>query len=84
MKELYQKHRVLFRFTIILVLIVLTIGTVEVISAIQQEQIDKNTNSSDIVELKEQRADIPAYNVDGLTDEQIKEYIQKQREYDKE
>lgn len=80
MKQLYAQHRKLIKGAIILCIIVLIWGTVEVVSTVQAEK-RKATESSEI-NINEYTTSFKAYDVEGLTDEEIDMYLEMQRQQD--
>ncbi len=77
MGDLYKRHRILLKTAAILCVIVLVYGTLLIIDAIQQSARDVGFTES--FSIKENTGEIPAYNVDGMTDEQIQEMLEFER-----
>ena len=75
LNELYSKHSKLCTVMLLLILAVLIIGGLSIVDAVQKEQRDKNTYTVELHEYDE----IPAFNVEGLTDEEIEKYLEEYR-----
>lgn len=78
LKYMYQKNKHLIRITCIIVLAVFVYGTLLIVDAIQKAERESRTGEAVIIQ--ENTGDIPAYNVDGLTDEQIMEFLEMERD----
>lgn len=79
MDILWKKYRRLIKTGIILCAIVLLYGIIEVVSIFQETKRD--ATASENVNLQEYTTSFKAYDVEGLTDEEIDEYLEKAREY---
>lgn len=77
MNEVYKKHRVLIKLAAIVCCAVIALGIVLVVDSIQKAII--SANSSEEINISENHGEINAYNVEGLTDEQIEQLLEIQR-----
>lgn len=77
MSELYKKHRILIKLSAILCLLVIIYGTLLIVDDVQKSM--RSANSTESVNINEDTGEIPAYNVEGLSDEQIQELLEMER-----
>ena len=82
MDEIWSKHKRLIKFGIKLSIIIVIWGIIEVVSAVQET--NRNKSASDAVNLESyQEERFKAYNVEGLSDEEIDELLeQAHQEYE--
>lgn len=75
-KYMWNKNKALMKIAIILIIGILIMGVLLIVDSIQ-----KANRSSSIVgdTLIENDGQINAYDVDGLTDEQIEEWLERER-----
>lgn len=78
MKELWNKHKKLLKFAITLCVIILAIGVIEVVSIIQETK--REATAGDTMNLYQNTTSFHAYDVTGLTDEEIDYYLELQRQ----
>lgn len=81
MKQLLSEHRKLIKASIILSIIIILYGAVELISFIQYN--NRQSTAGEYVDLQEYTEEFKAYDVTGMTQEEINEALDKHREYDK-
>lgn len=77
MKELYKKHKKLLWTGLVISVLVIALGVSTIVSDIRGRKIAENTT---IVEVGEYTESIKGYDVSGLTQEEIKEYLSIIRE----
>lgn len=75
-KFLYNKNKTLFKISLVLYAIAVIMGVLYVVDAVQREERNKN---SILIEQSTYNGEIPAYNVEGLTEEEINYYLEQQR-----
>lgn len=75
-KYMWNKNKALMKIAIILILFVLIMGVLLIVDSIQKAQRDSNLVGDTLIENDGQ---INAYDVDGLTDEQIEEWLERER-----
>lgn len=73
MKELWQKHHRLLKFTIFLMIIIILYGAILIISSIQEAIREKSSTGFTVESMT---GDIPAYNVEGMTEEEVQQFIE--------
>lgn len=81
MEELWEQHKTLIKTGIILAMLVIIWGTIEVVSAIQYNNRQKT--ASPVISMEERTEEFKAYDVTGLSQEEIDEALEKQREVGK-
>ena len=77
MKKLYKKHKKLLWTGLVISVLVVALGVSTIVSDIRNHKIAENTT---IVEVEEYTESIKGYDVSGLTQEEIKEYLSIIRE----
>lgn len=77
LKYMYDKNPRLMRICIIIFIIIFIWGALLVTDAIQKEV--RAAKTTEPVEVKADTEEFRAYDVDGLTDEQIEEWIKEER-----
>lgn len=75
-KYMWNKNKALMKIAIILILFVLIMGVLLIIDSIQKAHRDSNLVGDTLIENDGQ---INAYDVDGLTDEKIEEWLERER-----
>lgn len=75
-KYMWNKNKALMKIAIILILFVLIMGVLLIVDSIQKAHRDSNLVGDTLIENDGQ---INAYDVDGLTDEQIEEWLERER-----
>lgn len=76
LKYMWNKNKVLMKITITIIFVILVMGTLMIIDSVQKARIEANSVT---YELQEDDGEIRAYNVDGLTEEQIQEWLERER-----
>lgn len=76
LKYMWNKNKVLMKITITVIFVILVMGTLMIIDSVQKARIEANSVT---YELQEDDGEIRAYNVDGLTEEQIQEWLERER-----
>ena len=82
MKDIWQQHKRLLKFGIVLCLIVLIWGTIEIISAIQLERRESSAGAT--AEITSYTEPFKAYDVEGMTDEEIEQMLEMERQRNQE
>jgi hypothetical protein len=75
-KYLWHKNKTLIVVSSVFVTIVLIMGTLIVVDELQKEAREANSVS---YELTEDDGEISAYNVEGLSDEEIEAWLESER-----
>jgi cell division protein ZapA (FtsZ GTPase activity inhibitor) len=75
-KYLWHKNKTLIVVSSVFVTIVLIMGTLIVVDELQKEAREANSIS---YELTEDDGEISAYNVEGLSDEEIEAWLESER-----
>lgn len=75
-KYLWNKNKVLMKIASFIVVAVLIMGTLLIIDSIQKS---KRENNSVEYKLTESDGQIKAYNVEGLSDEEITNWLEQER-----
>lgn len=75
-KYMWNKNKALMKIVIILIMGVLVMGVLLVVDSIQKANRSSNLVGDTLIENDGQ---INAYDVDGLTDEQIEEWLERER-----
>lgn len=78
LKYMYHKNPRLTKIMIILMTLILVYGILLFVDAIQQEQRKKNMSQS--LDIKTSTEEFRAYDVNGMTDEQIEQWLIQERE----
>lgn len=76
--KLNERQLKLLKFGIIICIIIVIYGALNIINAIQL--VIRNSKASEQAEIQMDNSPIPAYNVDGLTDEEIDELLERTRQ----
>lgn len=75
-KYMWNKNKALTKIAIILIMGVLAMGVLLIVDSIQKANRSSNLVGDTLIENDGQ---INAYDVDGLTDEQIEEWLERER-----
>lgn len=75
-KYMWNKNKALMKIAIILIMGVLVMGVLLIVDSIQKANRSSNLVGDTLIENDGQ---INAYDVDGLTDEQIEEWLERER-----
>lgn len=75
-KYMWNKNKALMKIAIILIMGVLVMGVLLIVDSIQKVNRSSNLVGDTLIENDGQ---INAYDVDGLTDEQIEEWLERER-----
>lgn len=75
-KYMWSKNKTLMKIAIVLIMSVLIMGILLIIDSIQKANRSSNLVGDTLIENDGQ---INAYDVDGLTDEQIEEWLERER-----
>lgn len=75
-KYMWNKNKALMKIAIILITGVLVMGVLLIVDSIQKANRNSNLVGDTLIENDGQ---INAYDVDGLTDEQIEEWLERER-----
>lgn len=75
-KYMWNKNKALMKIAIILIMGVLVMGVLLIVDSIQKANKSSNLVGDTLIENDGQ---INAYDVDGLTDEQIEEWLEHER-----
>lgn len=75
-KYMWNKNKALMKIAIILIIGVLIMGVLLIVDSIQKANRSSNLVGDTLIENDGQ---INAYDVDGLTDEQIEEWLERER-----
>lgn len=76
LKYMWNKNKALMKIAIILIMSVLIMGILLIVDSIQKANRSSNLVGDTLIENDGQ---INAYDVDGLTDEQIEEWLERER-----
>ena len=75
-KYMWNKNKALMKIAIVLIMGVLIMGVLLIVDSIQKANRSSNLVGDTLIENDGQ---INAYDVDGLTDEQIEEWLKRER-----
>lgn len=76
LKYLWNKNRVLMKIASLIIVAVLIMGTLLIIDSIQKAKRESNSVE---YKLTESDGQIKAYDVEGLTDEEIANWLEQER-----
>lgn len=76
LKYLWNKNRVLMKIASFIIVAVLIMGTLLIIDSIQKAKRESNSVE---YKLTESDGQIKAYDVEGLSDEEISKWLEKER-----
>lgn len=76
LKYLWNKNKVLMKITSFIVVVVLIMGTLLIIDSIQKSKRESNSIE---YKLTESDGQIKAYDVEGLSDEEIANWLEQER-----
>lgn len=80
LQYLWKKNKKVFKVALILMSATILVGMLFIVDTIQKE---KRLKSSNAVELTKDTGEIPSYDVSGMTDEEILEFIKELRKNEK-
>lgn len=76
LRYLWNKNKVLIKIASLIIVAVLVMGTLLVIDSIQRAKRESNSVE---YKLTESDGQIKAYDVEGLSDEEISDWLEKER-----
>lgn len=76
LRYLWNKNKVLMKIASLIIVAVLVMGTLLVIDSIQRAKRESNSVE---YKLTESDGQIKAYDVEGLSDEEISDWLEKER-----
>lgn len=80
LQYLWKKNKKVCKVALVLMYATIFIGALFIVDTIQKE---KRLKSSNAVELTKDTGEIPSYDVSGMTDEEILEFIKELRKNEK-
>lgn len=76
LRYLWNKNKVLMKIASLIIVVVLVMGTLLIIDSIQRAKRESNSVE---YKLTESDGQIKAYDVEGLSDEEISDWLEKER-----